>query len=359
MGLGGCGSSPQPQNTPRVTLPARSPQEALRRGLDYLESRQESDGAWRSQNYRDMAAGYELTPIVAKALIFSGRAKSAARGIEFVNAGLDTHKPLIYPVYTAADMLLVLSRAPDPVHQKAWTKLLLSYQLSRENGWTPQDPDYGGWGYAMKTPRKGNGDPMAHSNLTSTCFAVGALRVGGLKEKDPSVVAARTFVQHCQSTQGGFFSAPVVAGQVSMNDALNKAGPGVPYGSASADGVRCLLRCGAGLDDPALRRGVEWMLRHFDPLKHSGDFPTTRYEDRDSLYFYYVWSTAHALAGLQRSGDKTQRAELAAKVSARLLELQQLDGSWRNPLGATREDDPLVATPMALAALALCQGFRP
>ena len=330
--------------------PATAPQ-AIAHGLDFLESQQESDGAWRSKLYRDMAGGYELTPMVAKALLFSGRTRSAQKAIDFVNAGLDQKKTLVYPVYTGAEMLLLLSRSPDPVHQKAWKDLLLGYQLGTNNGWSAADPDFGGWGYAMHPPRKGGKDPMAHSNLTSTTFALGALRVASLEAGEGAVVAGKTFVLRCQARDGGFFATP-------GPDVLNKAGPGVSYGSATADGVRCLLRCGLSPADEPVKRAADWLVTHFDPLKVSGDFPAARYEDRDSLYFYYLWSSAHALSALDRAGQHADRSALARALTEQLLKIQLKDGSWRNSLGATREDDPLVATSMALAALSLCQAWR-
>jgi hypothetical protein len=88
--------------------------------------------------------------------------------------------------------------------------------------------------------------------------------------------------------------------------------------------------------------------------KTSGIFPESRWEDRDSLYFYYLWTTAHALAAAGRAGDKTDHSAIKKAIVTKLVQLQQPDGSWRNRLGGLREDDPLVATPFALAALALC-----
>jgi len=38
-----------------------------------------------------------------------------------------------------------------------------------------------------------------------------------------------------------------------------------------------------------------------------------------------------------------------------LLRRQEADGSWVNAAGEVREDDPLVATPLAVGALAGCR----
>jgi hypothetical protein len=41
-----------------------------------------------------------------------------------------------------------------------------------------------------------------------------------------------------------------------------------------------------------------------------------------------------------------------------LLKRQRDDGSWSNPAVLVREDDPLVATSLAMRALADCRGER-
>jgi hypothetical protein len=45
----------------------------------------------------------------------------------------------------------------------------------------------------------------------------------------------------------------------------------------------------------------------------------------------------------------------AKALAAALIERQKPDGSWINDAVDVREDDPLVATPLAMMALADCQ----
>lgn len=307
--------------------------------MEFLEKAQQSDGSWRSQKYRDMQSGYELTPLVAKALAFSGRTRSLSKATAFL-AGAEMAE-LSYPVYTASMLLLSSTRyAGSGLNPEFWRKKLLEFQLVEVNGWKPEDPDYGGWGYALRPPKAGGSDPMAHSNLTSTCFAVGALGMNSALEK-----AAR-FVFSCQGSDGGFFACP------GSEQVLNKAGPGVSYGSASADGLRCLYR----LKAPAERiaSAEAWLKEHFSAGVHPGAFPESRYEDRDSLFYYYAWSVAHAVAASVRRGQPIPSGrDMLVALKEQVLRGQQTDGSFVNPVGATREDDPLVATPMAIAVLAL------
>jgi hypothetical protein len=47
----------------------------------------------------------------------------------------------------------------------------------------------------------------------------------------------------------------------------------------------------------------------------------------------------------------------AEQLTAELMRRQRRDGTWSNGFRASKEDDPLVATPLALGALGLCRGF--
>ena len=72
--------------------------------------------------------------------------------------------------------------------------------------------------------------------------------------------------------------------------------------------------------------------------------------ERRSSYYYASWSEAHAffLSG-------TNEFDWARPLAEAMLERQREDGTWSNPAGAVMEDDPLVATPFALAVLGLCR----
>ena len=66
-----------------------------------------------------------------------------------------------------------------------------------------------------------------------------------------------------------------------------------------------------------------------------------------------AWSVAHAFMALdERGAEATARAEALARE---IVSRQQPDGSWRNRFTDAKEDDPLVATPLAAAALVICR----
>lgn len=324
----------------------------LEKATTYLEQARAADGGWHSARYRDMAEGPELSPFILKALLYSGASPTTR---EPTLAYLKAQRPspsLIYPVYTSAGMLL--NRLDE---QGVWKAHLLSFQADEKLGWSTKDREYGGWSYAMAPPRKprrGLPDTLSQSNLPSTLFALGGLSLsqGGV----PPEVAkkALTFLQRCQNYpdgDGGFCASPT-------DEGMNKAGGHVSYGSATSDGLRGLLRCGLKPDHPRVVAARAWTENHLSWQQHPGDFPEGRFFDRDSLYFYYCWSTAHALAALQRSGATLSEKEQAwqSKVHEHLSRLQKSDGSWSNPASATREDDPLVATPLVMAVLVLTDG---
>lgn len=83
-------------------------------------------------------------------------------------------------------------------------------------------------------------------------------------------------------------------------------------------------------------------------VDRANDYAADREYTRESVFYYYCSS-------LTRTIDQFPSLELPAEWSHRiattLLERQQPDGSWTNPAVDVREDDPLVATPLAIESL--------
>jgi hypothetical protein len=352
---------------------------ALAAAARFLRGRQSPDGAWRSSVYGTFKDGTALTPLVAHGLLAAAdggeAAACAARGAAYLatraraDGTLDEGPHgLSYPAYTAALSVLVLSRPAFPEHRRArdaWLAYLRERQLTEALGWQPADREYGGWGYAHALPRKPRPgrapDLLTESNLSATAFAVEALRAAGRPADDPAFGQALTFVCRCQNyaddpdpafDDGGFFFM--------YDDPLrNKAGVAgtdrvgrlrfASYGSMTADGLRALLACGVPPDDARAVAARAWLGRHFAASAHPGRFAAGRAALRASVYYYYAWSLARALAACGPGG---LTPACAAALAGELLRRQQADGSWANAAVEVREDDPLVATPFALATLA-------
>lgn len=331
---------------------------ALADATRYLASKQSDDGAWRSETYGVMTGGATLTPPVLKTLWMSSPGSDGCARATAYLRGVSPGQSLDYPVYTAAMAAIVfhLSDA-DRGARDAWLQLLRDHQATGQLGWNPGDPGYGGWGYAVRPPHKPEfGELPFVADLSSTLFAVGALRMSGVGADDPSIRAALVFVERCQNFgdprhgDGGFFFTPA-------NRAQNKAGGLNSYGSATADGVRALVRCGLPVDHPRVQAAQSWLQRNFTTATNPGIFEDQLAADRDAALYYWSWSVTHAfrllaVTTVQRDGLAVAWAPMLADA---LMKGQRPDGSWANPHGFMKEDDPLIATTLAAAALANCR----
>lgn len=395
---------PMPEPAPALPV-APPPRPAPARTADtaaavaFLLKHQSPDGAWRSDVYAAFKDGTALTPLVLVALQDAADARlhgpdtAAARrkACDFL-AALVTPDVTItepadgfdYPVYTAALALRALAhrdaRAPAATIA-AWAKYLRARQLTRDLGWEAFDPHYGGWGYCRVIPKKPEPNafapPLTESNLSATLFALDALHAAGLLDAD-TAADALYLLRRCQNYDppppgvpvpgfvqgdGGFFF-------VFADPVRNKAGlvefppPAVParrfasYGSATADGLRALLLCRRGAAheeiDFRAKLAADWLRTGFQADIHPGQYAPPVESNRNAVYFYYAASAAKAVraANVTLPGGRDALAELAVALARK----QQPDGSWANPIELVRENDPLVATSQALAALAACRG---
>lgn len=381
LGLVGCADDPPP---PGSGLAERT-DEAVDRALRWLVSSQDADGAWRSRTYGALKDGFSLTPAVVKALVHADRpdARDAARkGARW----LSTHDPkdvadrLIYPVYTASLIVMGLVRLDDDTlrpAKNAWVDELRRHQLAEGLGWTADDEAYGGWGYGvtpLKRPSRDTIQPPFDADLSSTLFAVGALRMAGAPDEDAAVMKARRFVFRCQNfadepvrsdpefDDGGFFFTPT-------RQLPNKAGvAGVDrhgrrryrsYGSLTGDGVRALLRCGLSPTHSRVVAARRWLEDAFDVHRNPGAFDGARQSEQAASYYYWCWAAAHALRMLGRATfeQRGRTVRWGNEMASALVKRQREDGSWRNRFTLVKEDDPIIATTLATSAVALSRAL--
>jgi len=365
---------------------------ALARAARYLVSKQSPDGAWRSETYGALREGPALTAYVMSGLFFlpqGGEAQRDAfrRGVRYLVAmvgegGAIREGPhgFAFPLHTAtmASRVVVLDAKTDEnlKAQAAWLAFARRRQLGRDLGWDPGDLAYGGWGFSTELARKpAAGErpaPFVEANLSATLFGIAALRSARVPLDDPAWQAALVFVQRCQNfsddaalqdsrfDDGGFYFMPADVAQ-------NKAGVAGrdksgrerfhSYGSMTADGVRALLQCGLSPDHPRVAAARGWLEQNFTATTHPGRFAEDREVLREATYYYYAWSISHAFArlGITRLRGPNGDVVWAEALAAELLRRQRPDGAWVNSFTDAKEDDPLVATPWAAAALAVCR----
>jgi squalene-hopene/tetraprenyl-beta-curcumene cyclase len=362
---------------------------SLSAAASYVIRQQSADGAWRPDIYGAFKDGASLTPLVLRALLStppSERRDAVCRlGTDYLakmvqpDGSIDAGpRGFSYPVYTAANAVIVLSAPCNTQYRKtrdAWLAYLRARQLTEALGWQPSDKEYGGWGYSSGLPRKprpGEAAPaLTESNLSATVFALEALRAAGVSAEDPVLSKTLIFVQRCQNynsdpklrnpafDDGGFFF-------IYDDSVRNKAGragedgTGRPrfasYGSTTSDGLRALLACGLSATDDRVAAARTWTERHFSAVDHPGRYAKERLGDRPALYFYYSCSVAQVLRALDLHEVQTERAKVAwaEALADELLQRQKADGSWINPARAVREDEPVLATAFATIALAIC-----
>jgi len=309
---------------------------ALAEATTFLLDRQAKDGAWRSEEYPAFDDGYGLTPLILSALAFAPpnpRIPAAYRiGADHLATLATSKSPPTYPAYAAPGAVLVLSMPANERHEDlrdALIEQILARQLGAGLGWRPSDISYGGWGYYPRSPKRPPDGAPTHellsSNLSATVFAVGALAIGEVSLDDPAFVAARTFVERCQNfgddpelDDGGFYFTPA-------NDVQNKAMSSGKdargriryrsYGSMTADGLRALIRVGVPRTHPRVKAAARWIERRFDAERATGAYPPDRLVQRESVYFYYAWTTAHALTAMGKKTLATDRGDVRWDVA--------------------------------------------
>lgn len=342
--------------------------DALRSAAAYLWERQADDGGWHSTEYGLLRSGQSLTGLVLNALLDIPTSLSdlppdrMMAAVSFLMHHIDGDGAVgrmdpdvaDYPNYATALALKAVCRAPMPLRTFspfALVECLRRQQFSEANGWTPDDAAYGAWGMGgdVRTP-----PTPGHVDLSMTRHVLEALAVSGVPVGDPAFEKAAAFLKKCQNfipgveprgpdiadRDGGFYFSPVV---VDANKAGRHSTGFRGYGSPTADGILSLVAIGRGLDDARLRAAADWLVsRHSDESVPDFDDITVGKSTR-GLWFYYAAASTTALSKL---GLPLQPA-----LTPALLERQRGDGSWVNREKRVKEDEPLIATALAVRAL--------
>jgi hypothetical protein len=98
-----------------------------------------------------------------------------------------------------------------------------------------------------------------------------------------------------------------------------------------------------------------WLTRNFAAAHNPGAFADDRAVLQDATWYYWTWAASHAFlaSGLQRFPSRAGPIDWPRTFARELLARQRSDGSWANHFTDAKEDDPLVATSWAAAALAI------
>ena len=294
------------------------PTPALRKGYDYLLSRQRADGGIYQERY----ANYN-TAVSMMALLTAGNA-------EFENP---------------------LRRA---------RAFLVGLQYDTGEKGKVDSPLDGGIGY---------GSHYEHSDLNNTLLALEAIHFsrhlvadqGAHKEPDLDWAAAINFLQSCQNLPshnaatnlstdaanlGGFFYYPGVSKAGEVTNAVTGRVSLRSYGSASYAGLLSYIYTDLKQDDPRVAAVLKWLGDNYTLEENPG-------MGQQGLYYYFqLISKALKAAGrdhLETSDGR--RIDWQRDVARRLLSLQRADGSWANPTSRWMESDPVLVTSYCVIAL--------
>ncbi|MBI3693998.1 MAG: terpene cyclase/mutase family protein [Acidobacteria bacterium] len=299
-------------------------------------SQQAEDGGWHSRTYGYLKSGQSLTPFVLEALlqVEAPPGDRVDRALAFIkNHALDPASD-DYPNYSAALAVLAISRAQRPgweLDVAPVVEYLRAQQLTEQNGWRPEETAYGAWGMGGERRRPPN---PGHVDLSMTRYVLQGLAAAGVPPGDPAFEKALVFVERCRNPDGGFIFSPVVvdANKAGLDGARYRS-----YGTATADGILALRAMGRS-DGEA----QQWLAAHHRRDRAAGFVGDAYQLWARGLRFYYAAASAEA-CGLPSDLEKTQRA----------------DGSWSNSESLVKEDDPLIATALAVRALVRRQYASP
>ena len=344
---------------PRDGHPASDAETSLQNGVRYLWSRQQRDGGWHSNTYGLLRSGQSLTPFILDALLGAGAGarphppEQVDRAVKFLLNSIDgagamgRGDPLVadYPNYATSLGIRALARAqrirPRPGAAEAIRRAaawLSSQQLTEQNGWQPDHPAYGAWGIGgdRRTPPE-----PGHVDLSMTRHVLQALAAAGVPAGDAVFSRAAIFLGRCQNPDGGFIFSTVV---LDANKAGKEGSRLRSYGTATADGILALLAAGASREDARVAAAAKWLASRHQGILAPG-FPGPMYQRwAEGLKLYYAAAGAEAFRALE--------AAPGPGVPQHLVKTQRRDGSWANAESLVKEDDPLIATGLAVKALA-------
>lgn len=350
------------------------------KGANWIIDSQRPDGSWGSH-----AGDPGITAMVLKALVDSPRAYREEDG-PFISAAVQYLLSLqqsdggVYVPdqglmnYKTSVTLLALTaldagrKEPRYLSQVARMRDYISgLQCSEQSTPVPYDPtthisSWGGIGYGSDR----------RPDLSNTQLALEALTAAGLSEDSEVWKRAAQFISRCQNRQssndalaaaqktstedGGFYYHPdeSKAGLVTHEDGSQSFSS---YGSMTYAAVKSMIYAGLKKDDPRIAAAFSWIRNHWTVEENPG-MATPENPDRGQMgYFYYLAVMARALQVLEVETvtDATGQEHLwAQELAAVLIQRQNPDGSWSNPIDRWWEADPVLATSYALQTLNIC-----
>jgi squalene-hopene/tetraprenyl-beta-curcumene cyclase len=347
-------------------------QAATEKGIAYLASTQNEDGSFGPIFPGAAEGDVGITALAVWAWAGSpeeARKKHEAafgKGVAYILAHQQEDGSILNPdqglnTYKTACAIMALSEIDRDAHREVIEKAR-KYLAGLQYG-APDSPYFGSWGYKEGKPS---------GNLSTTVFALEALREAGMPGDDPALRKALVFLQRCQNRSesndytavrvgddGGFRYDPGLREDFAPPDEDEDGKKFFPsYASMTYAGLKSLIHANLAKDDPRVQAALGWIRKHYTLEENYGmgtrDDPARA---KQGLYYYYLTFGR----ALEAYGEKTLEAEdgtrhvWAEELAEKIISLQREDGSWVNEEDRWWESDPTLVTSYAVCTLAVCR----
>jgi squalene-hopene/tetraprenyl-beta-curcumene cyclase len=334
--------------------------------MAYLKSSQGEDGSWS----RNRSPG--VTGIILTGLLRSGKVSeddpTATRALAYIEslvnpkaghiAGKDA-KVQLQNYVTSVNVMALAAANRSERYKKVIgdaADFLKKLQWDEGEGKQPRDDFYGGAGY----------DSKSRPDLSNTQFFIDALIEAGVPKDDPALRKALIFVSRCQNLKGehndqpwaakvndgSFIYTPAGGGESKAGGSPDAGLPG--YGSMTYAGIKSMIYCGVGKDDPRIKKAYEWIRNHYTVDENPG-MPKL-HAHRGLYYYYHTMAKCLDTLGIDTLVDAQGKShDWRADITAALAQRQRPDGSWVNDKDQWMEGDPNLVTGYALMALSYCK----
>jgi squalene-hopene/tetraprenyl-beta-curcumene cyclase len=357
--------------TPAPAQPADKDAEvkaAVEKAAAYLKKSQNDDGSWSAATQNRGVTG-----VVVAGLIRTGVKPDdapVAKAVKFIEglinekaghiAGNDDKGGFTNYVTSINIMALDAANSGDKYKGaiKNATKYLKEYQWDEARGKKGDSDYYGGAGYAGDNSRP---------DLSNTAFFLEALKTAGVSKDDPAFQKAAVFVSRCQNFEsehnaaawakknndGSFIYTGANGGENRRTDGDGRKTDLGGYGSMTYAGIKSMIYCGVGKDDPRMKKALEWIGKNYT-LDANPGMPEAN-SQRGLYYYYHTFAKCMDALGEDTFTDaKGVKHDWRADLRAAILKRQKPDGSWANATTNWMESDPNLDTGYTLLALSYC-----
>jgi squalene-hopene/tetraprenyl-beta-curcumene cyclase len=329
---------------------------AAKKAAEFVVKRQNPDGGFGEKEGKPFSmVGY--TGLVVAGLVETGTApkdgEAVKKAVAFILSkrledGSICSKELGVQSYETAIAIMALA-AVDKDKYKAEIKKAADYLMGIQDDGKTTPTSAGGIGYSKDGK---------NSNLSTTHYALQALKDAGVPEDSDVWKRAVAFVSACQNSpetnkaewagvvgDNSMIYSPKPeskAGEVEVRGKKGWRG----YGSMTYAGYLCYVYARLGKDDPRVKGALKWICDNYTLDENPGI-------KQDGYYYYLLtFATAMHARGEATLKDKDGKEHHWAKeLGAKLISLQAEDGSWLNKADRWQEGDKIICTAFGLRAL--------